>query len=67
MREGLSKLKAQVAAGDLDAAQTLRNLEEICGGHFRPELKALAQHLGAFNFDEASQVIETLEAQLREI
>ena len=66
-REFLAKLREQVAAGDLDAADTLRRLDEDCGTHFRAELKALRQHLDGFNFDEASKVVETLETLLREI
>jgi CheY-like chemotaxis protein/HPt (histidine-containing phosphotransfer) domain-containing protein len=66
-REVLARLRQQVASGDLEAADTLRNLGENCGTHFREELKVLRQHLDGFNFDEASQVLETLEARLREI
>jgi len=66
-REVLARLREQVAAGDLDAADTLRDLSENCGSHFQEELKALRQHLDGFNFDEASQVLEALEVRLREI
>jgi len=66
-REVLARLREQVAAGDLDAADTLRHLGENCGTHFRAELKALRQHLDGFNFHEASQVVETLETLLHEI
>ena len=66
-REVLARLRQQVASGDLEAADTLRNLGENCGTHFREELKVLRQHLDGFNFDEASQVLKTLEARLREI
>lgn len=65
-RELLAKLREQVAAGDLDAAKALSNLEAVCGTHFRADLDALRQHLDAFNFDDASRVVETLETQLRE-
>jgi CheY-like chemotaxis protein/HPt (histidine-containing phosphotransfer) domain-containing protein len=64
-REVLTKLGQQVSGGDLDSVQTLRHLEEICGSHFRAELKTLRQHLDAFNFDEAGKVVQTLETQLR--
>jgi two-component system sensor histidine kinase/response regulator len=66
-RELLTKLREQVAVGDLDAADTLRHLDENCGTHFRAELKSLRQHLDGFNFDEASQVLDALETLLREI
>jgi two-component system sensor histidine kinase/response regulator len=66
-REVLARLREQVAAGDLDAADTLRRLGENCGAHVRAELRALKQLLDGFNFDEASQVLEALEARLRKI
>jgi CheY-like chemotaxis protein/HPt (histidine-containing phosphotransfer) domain-containing protein len=66
-REFLARLREQVAAGDLDAADTLRHLGGNCGTHFRVELEALRQHLDGFNFDEAGQVLEALETRLREI
>jgi hypothetical protein len=66
VREVLARLREQVAAGDLDAADTLRHLSEYCGAHFPAELKALGQHLDGFNFEEASQVLDTLETRLRE-
>ena len=66
-REVLARLREQVAAGDLDAADTLRHLDENCGTRFPAELKAVRQHLDGFNFDDASQVLETLETLLREI
>jgi signal transduction histidine kinase/CheY-like chemotaxis protein len=66
-REVLARLREQVAAGDLDAADTLRLLAENCGAHFRAELRALKQHLDGFNFDEANDVLETLESLLRKI
>jgi len=65
-RARLAKLREQVAAGDLDAANTLSNLEAVCGIHFRAELEALRQHLDAFNFEDANRVAEALEIQLRE-
>jgi hypothetical protein len=65
-REVLTRLRQQVAGGDLDSVQTLRHLEEICGSHFRAELKTLGQLLDAFNFDEAGKVVQALETRLRE-
>jgi two-component system, sensor histidine kinase and response regulator len=66
-REGLAKLREQIAAGDLDAAKELSNLEVACGTHFRAELEALRQHLDAFDFEQANRVVEALETQLREV
>ena len=66
-RELLATLREQVAAGDLDAAHALSNLEAVCGTHFRAELEALRQHLDAFNFEDANRVVATLETQLREV
>ena len=66
-RAVLTRLREQVASGDLDATDTLRQLSENCGDHFRAELKAVRQHLDGFKFDEASHVLETLETLLREI
>jgi signal transduction histidine kinase/DNA-binding response OmpR family regulator/HPt (histidine-containing phosphotransfer) domain-containing protein len=66
-REVLARLREQVAVGDLDAADTLRHLGENCGTRFRAELRALKQHVDGFNFDEANDVLETLESLLRNI